>query len=356
MKILAVDDNPINLDLIRDIADSQGYTVLTALDGPGGLALAASELPDIIILDVSMPGMDGFEVCLRLKADPVLSQIPVIMLTALAEVADRVQGLVAGADDYLTKPFSARELLARIDTRMRAKNESDGLREAQERIRATFSRFVSPAVVEQLLRDPTHVKLGGKLQPLTVMFADLEGFTSVSETTPPEELLLILNAHHELVVRLIQEYGGTIDKFIGDAVMALYNTPLEQPDHVEQAVRTALAIQEALPAFHDQFPPEFRMKINIGLHTGQAIVGNVGAPNLMDFTAVGDTVNVAARLQTQGRGGQIIASLPVCEVVRQDVEVRELGSIMLKGRAVAVSACEIIGYRTPAVVTAPAIL
>jgi adenylate cyclase len=346
LKILAVDDNQINLELISDIADSSGYAVIPALDGPTALQIAETELPDLVILDVNMPGMTGYEVCAKLKANPKLSHIPVIMVTALAEVSNRVQGLDAGADDYLTKPFSARELIARIDARLRAKSESDNLRATQKLIRETFSRYVSPSVVEQMLKHPQQVKLGGKLQEITVMFADLQNFTSVSETTAPEQLLNILNAYHELVVRLIQEHGGTVDKFIGDAVMALYNTPLEQSDHILRAARTALAICKALPTFHEQFESDFRMKINIGLHTGMAVVGNVGAPQLMNYTAVGDTVNVAARLQGQGHNGQVIVSQAVHDAIADEVTARRLGLITLKGRSEAIIAYEITGYRT----------
>lgn len=345
MKILAVDDNEINLELISDIADSGGYAVITALNGVTALELAEAELPDLVLLDVSMPGMSGYEVCARLKANPKLSHIPVIMLTAMAEVNNRVQGLEAGADDYLTKPFSARELIARIDARLRTKSESDQLRAAQKLIRETFSRYVSPSVVEQMLKNPQQIKLGGKLQEITVMFADLQNFTSVSETTPPEQLLNILNAYHELIVRLVQEHGGTVDKFIGDAVMSLYNTPLEQSDHILRAIRTALAIQQALPTFHEQFEPDFRMKVNIGLHTGMAVVGNVGTPQLMNFTAVGDTVNVSARLQGQGHNGQIIVSQVVHDAVVDEVEAKRLGALLLKGRAESMIAYEITGYR-----------
>lgn len=342
MKILAVDDNPINLELISDIADSNGYKVIMARDGKTALQIAAQEVPDLVVLDVSMPGMSGYEVCAQLKADPNLNHIPVIMLTALHDIGSRVQGLEAGADDYLTKPFSARELLARMEARLRAKTESDHLREARKIVEETFSRFVSPAVVEQLLKDPTQVKLGGKLQEITVMFADLQNFTTISEATSPEQLLTILNMYHELIVRLIQENGGTVDKFMGDAVMALYNTPLEQPDHCLRAAKTALDIQAALPAFYAQFEPQFQMKINIGLHTGQAVVGNVGATHIMDFTAVGDTVNVAARLQGQGHDGQIIISQSVYDAIIGQVNLRQIGAIQLKGRNEAIMAYEIM--------------
>lgn len=337
MKILAVDDNEINLDLVSEIILMNGWEVLPAMNGHDALRIAHASQPDLILLDVSMPGMSGYEVCARLKADPATASIPVIMLTALNEIDDRVRGLDAGADDYLAKPFGARELVARINTRRRAKEEADALREMQQVIRATFERFVAPSVVTQLLDNPASVRLGGQLQEVTVLFADLENFTTISEVTSPENLLNVLNSYHELLVRVVLETGGTVDKFMGDALMALYNTPLPQPDHVARAVRGALGIQAALPDFHAQLEPAFRMNVNIGVHTGMAVVGNVGASQIMDFTAVGDTVNIAARLQHASSGGRVLVSQAVYDSVRNQPEYHGLqaemiGALMLKGR------------------------
>jgi adenylate cyclase len=345
MRILAVDDNHVNLELIQAVAESAGYEVLTVDNGPDALTAAESESPDIIILDISMPKMDGYEVCRYLKSDSKTRDIPVIMLTALFEVSSKVEGLDAGADDYLTKPFSASELLARIDRRLRAKGESDQLRQKQEQLRETFSRFVAPSVVEAMLKDPARVKLGGVLQKVTVMFADLQNFTTISETSEPEALLAALNGYHELLVQVIQSMNGTIDKFMGDAVMSLFNAPLEQEDHTRLAVRAALMIRSMLPDYHQQLDQIFHMQVNIGIHTGQAIVGFVGAPQLMDYTAVGDTVNVAARLQGQGHDGQIIISEEVYRAVEDEIDARLLGQRQLKGRSYPITLYEVLGYR-----------
>lgn len=345
MRILAVDDNPVNLELLQAVAESAGYEVMTVDNGTDALTRAETASPDLIILDINMPKMDGYEVCRQLKGNARTSNIPVIMLTALFEVSSKVEGLDAGADDYLTKPFSASELLARIDRRLRAKGESDQLRQMQEQLRETFSRFVAPSVVEAMLQDPTRVKLGGALQTVTVMFADLQNFTTISEMTAPEQLLSTLNGYHELLVKVIQSLNGTIDKFMGDAVMALFNAPLEQEDHVRRAVRAALLIRSLLPAFHEQLEPVLQMQVNVGIHTGQAIVGNVGAPQLMDYTAVGDTVNVAARLQGQGHDGQIIISEAVYTQVQDEIDARLIGQRQLKGRSYPITLYEVLGYR-----------
>ncbi len=332
-KILAADDNPDNVELLKDILEQMGHKVFKALDGEKALAVARSEHPDLVILDVNMPGLSGFEVCSELKADEATANIPVIMLTALTDVEARVEGLATGADDYLTKPYSPRELMARVNTRLRLKATTDDLLETQELIRATFERFVAVSVVEQLLRDPSKVQLGGKLQNVTVLFADLEGFTSLSERTPPQKLLSILNKYHTFIVKIIQRYGGTVDKFLGDGVMALYNTPLEQPDHAARAVKSVLYIEDEIHSFHESVEPQYRIKINFGIHTGNAVVGNVGTTDIMDFTAVGDAVNVAARLQGLAAGGQILISEAVYREVEDFVVAKEIGPQQIKGRS-----------------------
>ncbi len=332
MKVLVAEDNPNSRQLVRDILESIGYEPVLAVDGPSALATAQSVIPDLIILDVNMPGMSGFEVCAKVKADEKLSHIPVMMLTAQTDVESRVTGLDIGADDYIAKPFSSRELAARIDARLRTKQQADDLRKTKEMVRQTFERFVSPSVVHKLLQDPSHVKLGGQLQQITILFSDLEGFTSISEHTEPEKLLGILNQYHALVVSIVLEHGGTVDKFIGDAVMALYNTPLHQPDHALRAVQTALHIQRELPTFYERFEPQYRMKVNFGIHTGSAVVGNIGTQQIMEYTAVGDTVNLAARLQDQSRGGQILLSEATFQELCGKIQATAIGRKAVKGR------------------------
>jgi adenylate cyclase len=344
LKVLVADDNPNSRQLVHDILESIGYEPLQAIDGPSALAAAQSQSPDLIILDVNMPGMSGFEVCAALKADAKLAEIPVLMLTAQSDVDSRVTGLGLGAEDYLPKPFNPRELAARIDARLRAKAQTDDLRQTKELVRQTFERFVSPSVVERLLTDPTQIRLGGQLQILTVMFSDLEGFTSMSEHTDPEHLLSILNMYHALVVSIIQANGGTINKFIGDGVMALYNTPLPQNDHALRAATAALQIQHQLESFSEQFEPHYRMKINFGIHSGQAVVGNVGTHHIMDFTAVGDTVNLASRLQDLSKGGQILMSQATYGQLENRIRVREVGLQNVKGRREAVMIYEAVGF------------
>jgi adenylate cyclase len=332
IRILVAEDNADSRELVNDILLSMGYTPVLAPNGRVALEKILADPPDLIILDVNMPEMDGFEVCAAVKRNPKTAQIPVLMLTAQTDVDSRVTGLGLGADDYLPKPFHPRELMARLETRLRAKEETDSLRAQREQIRRTFERFVAHEIVEQLLEDPTRIELGGQEAVITVLFADLEGFTALAEREAPTRMLEVLNAYHMLLVQHIKANGGTVDKFLGDGVMALYNTPLPHPDHALRAVKTALTIRDALKTFHAEFEPQFRLGVNVGIHTGTAIVGNVGTPDLMDFTAVGDTVNLASRLQGLSRGNQITISEQTHALIAEHIVAERVGARAVRGR------------------------
>ncbi len=348
MKILVADDHDLGRQMISDIVGGMGHDVVLAVDGPSALLCARVQMPDLIILDVEMPGLTAFEVCRQLRAEEATSRIQIIMLTALQEAEDRVYGLDIGADDYLTKPFNPRELMARIEKRLRAKLESDELRVRQATIRRTFERFVAPQVVQKLLQDPSRIKLGGEMQEVTVMFADLEGFTRISEHMHPGRLLSILNEYHELVVDVVQRRHGTVNKFLGDGVMVLYNTPLPEAEHALQAVSAALEVRQSVARFHEHLDPAHRLPINFGVHTGPAVVGNVGTAQIMDFTAVGDTVNLAARLCELAQGGQILISNTTYQQLNNRVTARIVGPQQLKNRTDPVMTCEVLGWRDSA--------
>ncbi len=342
MKVLVAEDSIDSQQLLVDILESLDYDVIVAADGPTALQAARSERPDLILLDVNMPGMTGFEVCARIKEDDELGSTPILMLTALGGIEDRVKGLGLGADDYLVKPFNPRELIARIESRLRTKQETDYLRATQRQIRRTFERFVAAEVVEQLLADPSQVTLGGKLQEVTVMFADLEGFTSLAERLDPEAVIDVLNRYLEFMVETIKRYGGTIDKYVGDSVMALFNTPLRQPEHALNAVAAALDIREHLDIFHQELEEFCRLGINFGIHSGPAIVGNIGTPDLMDYTAIGDTINTASRLESISHGNSILISQATYEQVQHFISARALGARQVKGREVPVDIYEVV--------------
>lgn len=342
VKVLIAEDQADNRRLIEDVLQLSDYDLIFAHDGRQALTLAREIIPDLLILDVNMPEMDGFEVCVALKADSNTDEIPILMLTALSTVDDRVKGLGLGADDYLTKPFSPRELMARVDTRLRAKAITDELRATQQQIRKTFERFVPVEVVEELLKQPEKVRLGGQLQEITVLFADLEGFTSMAEEVSPEHLLEVLNRYHALVIDHVKNQGGTVDKLLGDGLLALYNAPLQQEAHALRAIHTAVNIRNALPALHEEFETRFRLHVNFGIHTGEAVIGNVGTADVMDYTAIGDTVNLGSRLQGLSHGGQITISKEVYDQVADYIISEQLGPKKVKGREEPVITYEVV--------------
>lgn len=345
LNVLVAEDNRDSLELVSDILLSLGYTPVLAENGRQALDLIQAQPPDLVILDINLPEIDGFEVCAAIKRNPATAKIPVIILTAHTDVESRVTGLALGADDFLAKPFHPRELVARIETRLRAKAITDDLRTQGDELRRIFERFVGPEVVEQLLEDPTHVKLGGVETDVTVLFADLENFTTLAEAASPAELLDILNRYHTLMVQHIKANGGTVDKFLGDGLMALYNTPVPQSDHALRAVRTALNIRAALTTFHPQLDPRFRLNINFGISSGKAIVGNVGAPDIMDFTAIGDTVNLASRLEGLADSNEIVISEDTWRLVAEHVTAERIGPRPVRGRGEPVVSYLIHGWR-----------
>jgi class 3 adenylate cyclase len=345
VRVLVADDNVESRELLSEILYTLGYEVVLAFDGANALEQIGATNPDLCILDVDMPRKTGFEVVQILKTNPQTATIPVIMLTARDDVESRVTGLGLGADDYLTKPFSPRELIARINTRLRAKAEADDLRQQQEIIRKTFSRYVAQEVIDLMIANPAEIELGGQLRTVTVMFSDLQGFTSVSEHEDPVTLLNVLNQYHGLMVGIIKSNGGTIDKFLGDGIMALFNAPIDLENHPYLAVKSALDIHYALQGFHQGLDAKFRLQINIGIHTGAAVVGNVGALDIMDYTAVGDTVNLAARLQGLSTGNAITISETVYELVQDRIVAEMIGSRIVKGRGEPVTVYQVVGFR-----------
>jgi adenylate cyclase len=342
--ILIADDRPDSVELLRDLLTMEGYQILSAYDGREALDRIRQDLPDLVLLDINMPLLNGYEVCQRLKADPWTADIPVLMLTAWAEPEHRIKGLQLGAEDYLAKPFDHRELIARIETRLRMKQETDRLRTAQKLIRETFERYVPSHVVERLLADPNQVSLGGTQQVVTVLFADLRGFTNLAETLPPEQLVDVLNGHLTVAAQAVLAYDGTISHYAGDLMMAIFNAPLPQQDHALRAARAALKLRQEMAAFHAGLPPELCMDFGIGIASGEAVVGNIGAKELFHYTTIGDTVNLAQRLEEMAGGGEILvteSTQQLLESTTARLEVR--GPTSIRGRSERVAVYALLG-------------
>jgi len=529
--ILIVDDNTGARETFRGLLGGLGYNLGLACDGAEALDQIEALTPDLILLDVMMPKLDGFEVCQRLKTEPRWRHIPVILITALDSTEALVRGLEAGADDFLTKPVNGLELRARVRSMLRIKAQYDALekqqreletslhlnrkfaraigrhletmeilhgvglrlmdnlatdtvleliaqaafeiipeatgcvmhlvvegqpqllpvifsaeanskivqpslgiepiaarvidsqkaiqvadihtdpgwgqpelpdmrsllviplidaqrslgtltvssaesdifneshrhvlsiladqaavtirkarffearerasRQKQQAIRNLFQRYVSPAVVDRLVDGMENLSLGGEHQEISVLFADIRGFTTFSEKLAPKELVKVLNQYLALAVEAILAQEGTLDKFMGDAVMAFFNAPLSQPDHTFLAVRAAVAMQRAIAAHNAGMTSHQPLDFGIGIHVGQAVVGNIGTVQQMNYTAVGDTVNLAKRLEENARDGQIILSREAYEAVKGAVIVEDLGPLTVKGRTAVVHAYEL---------------
>jgi adenylate cyclase len=347
VRILVAEDNVDSRDLLLEILQTQGHEVILAFDGADALEQIALHKPDLCIVDVDMPRKNGFEVVQNLKGDPATASLPIIMLTARSEVENRVRGMDLGIDDYIAKPFNPRELMARVNKRLSQKAETDDLRQQEELIRNTFSRYVAPEVIQYMLDNPQKIQLGGEVRQVTVFFADLQGFTAMSEREDPVNVLHLLNRYHGLLMEYVKRNGGMVDKFLGDGLMALYNAPIDLDDHLYRAVKSALEARQALASFYERekLADHLRLQIRFGIHSGTAVVGNVGAEKRMEYTAIGDTVNLAARLQTLGDGDDILISGPVFVAVGGRFKTQELGSRLVKGREEPVQVYRVLDFQ-----------
>src|SRR6266536_5527127 len=226
-RILAVDDNRQNLDLLTKALTAAQYEIITATDGPTALNLVESATADLILLDVMMPGMSGYEVCERIRANETTRLLPVVMLTALHDVSHRIRGIEAGADDFLTKPFNREELLTRVKSFLRIKTLHDDIETKNRLLRTLFGRYVSEEVAAEIIADPERqLKLGGEKREVTVLFGDLRGFTPLAEQLDPQDAVDILNIYLTLVIDTAFRFGGTLDKFRGDGFMAFFGVPV----------------------------------------------------------------------------------------------------------------------------------
>jgi len=345
-KILAVDDNIQNLELLTRALSAAKYEVITAGDGASALQLIDDGAVDLVLLDVMMPGMSGYEVCEKIRANDATRLLPVVMLTALHDVSHRIQGIAAGADDFLTKPFNREELLTRVKSLLRIKTLYDDIETKNVLLRRVIGRYVSEEVAAEIVADPgRHLKLGGEKRDVTVVFGDLRGFTPLAERLDPEDVVEILNVYLSHVVDLVFEFRGNLDKFRGDGFMAFFGAPLAHGDDAASAVRCGLALQGRLNSISFAKFPDTRLSVGIGINSGIVIAGNVGSERRADYTVIGNEVNLAQRFEANAGPGQILITGATYERVKESVEVRELGRLRVAGMQEGVMAYDVLRWR-----------
>jgi adenylate cyclase len=358
-RILIVDDQPMNVDMLQTRLAVHGYEILTATDGEDALSKARAEQPDVILLDVMMPKMDGTEVCRRLKADPALPFMPIIMVTAKADSKDIVAGLEAGADEYLTKPVDHAALVARVKSMLRIKALHDTVQDQATRLTEQASqlaewnrtleqrvadqvaelervgrlkRFFSPQVAELIVSTGEERLLESHRREVTVVFCDLRGFTAFAETTEPEEVMRILREYHTALGELIFRFEGTLERFAGDGLMVFFNDPVPCPDPVARAVRMAIAMRQRVRALAAMWRRRgHHLDFGVGIAQGYATLGKIGFEGRFDYAAIGTVTNLAARLCGEAEGGQILINQRVYAAVERLAVAEPVGELALKG-------------------------
>ncbi len=358
-KILVVDDTPANIKLLGDLLASKGYEVSTAVDGEEALRRLAEVKPDLVLLDVMMPGISGYEVCRRIRADPATVLLPVVMCTSLDPQQERVKGIEAGADDFLSKPVNQPELFARVKSLLRVKALHDELallnaslekRVAEqvseiERL-ARLKRFVSPRVGDLILAGEVDDPLKTHRREITVVFTDLRGFTAFSETAEPEEVMGVLREYHAALGRIVLAHEGTVEHFSGDGVMILFNDPLPLEEPELAAIRMALEMRTAVALLSAGWTKRGHdLGFGVGIANGYATLGAIGFEGRRDYGAIGPVTNLSARLCAEANAGQVLVSQRVYGKVEERIEAEHVGEMALKGLRKPVAAYNVLGLR-----------
>jgi class 3 adenylate cyclase len=333
-RILVVDDTEDNLFLMTAVLED-GYEVTTAASGAQALVMASAiATPDLILLDIMMPDMDGYEVMRRLRADPATQNIPVIFLTALTSTEEEQFGLDLGAVDYITKPISPPLVLARVKAHIERSTNALRLRALSQKL----SRYLAPQVCQSLL-DGTHdSEIRTQRKKLTVFFSDIKDFTASTARWQPEDITALLNSYFSEMSKIADEYGGTVDKFIGDAMVIFFGDPHSRGvrEDALQCVRMARAMQQRmgeLQILWDDRNMHKSFQIRIGINTGYCNVGNFGSELRMDYTIIGPEVNLAARLEQAAEPGGILMSGETWNLVRDEVNAEARPPVTAKGFA-----------------------
>ena len=361
--ILVVDDEPRNIKLLEAHLVHKGYVVCTAGSGEEALQALTERRPDLILLDIVMPGIDGLEVCRRVRADPATAFLPVVMITASGDTV-KLQAIEAGADDFLTKPFEKEELLARVRSLLRVKRYHDTIErqaaelaawntELEARVEAQVDelervgrlrRFLSPQLADLVVSSGDESLLEMHRREITVVFCDLRGFTAFAERSEPEEVVAVLNEYHAALGDLIFRFDGTLQGFTGDGLVVFFNDPIPCPDPPQRAVQMSVAMRNRVQQLAEGWARRGQdLSFGVGIAQGYATLGRIGFEGRFDYAAIGSVVNLAARLCAEAKPWNVLVSQRV-QSACEDIIVSELlGDLELRGFADPVRAYNVRG-------------
>jgi len=357
-RILVVDDQRSNVEMMAGVLKARGYVVHGAYDGMQALEQVREAPPDLVVADILMPNMDGYELCRRLRGIPETALLPVILVTSVDAQGERIKGLEAGADDFLEKPVNWEELFARVRSLLRVKALQDELKEVNAKLEkrvleqvaelqrlSRLKRFFSPSVAEAIVAGGEEL-LEPHRREITAVFLDLRGFTSFTDRADPDEVMELLRAYHATLGRTVDASGGTLEHFAGDGIMIFFSDPLPVDRPAERAVRMAIALQEAFRPISQAWAAlGHDVGLGIGIAAGHATLGRIGFEGRYDYGVLGSVTNMASRLSTTARPGQILVAQRVFAAAEEKIEAEPVGEIKLKGFSRPIPAYEVLGLR-----------
>ncbi len=361
--VLVIDDQPQNIRLLDAVLSPRGYRVVSASSGTEALELLAQNHPDLVLLDIVMPGMDGYAVCRRIREDPATAFLPVVMITASGD-QERLQALEAGADDFVSKPFNQSELLARVASLARVKRYHDTIRRQADELEAwtkeleqrvsdgveelerigRLRRFLSPQLADLVVSSGDEGFLASHRREIVVVFCDLRNFTPFAESSEPEEVMAVLNEYHHALGDLIFRFEGTLERFTGDGLMVFFNDPVPCDDAALRSVRMAVAMRDRVRELAERWGRRgHELGLGIGIAQGYATLGRIGFEGRFDYAAIGSVTNMAARLCAEAKPWQILVTQRVHSETG-DIAIGELvGELQLRGFSKPVRAYDIRG-------------
>ena len=357
-KILVVDDQRANVEMMSGVLRARGYTVHTALDGEQALEQIAQVRPDLVVSDILMPKLDGYELCRRLRAAPETALLPVILVTSLDAQAERIKGLECGADDFLSKPVNWEELFARVRSLLRVKTLQDELKDLnaklEQRVREQVSQLERLSRLKRFFSKPVAeaIVAGGEelIEPhrreITAVFLDLRGFTAFTDRADPDEVMDLLRAYHATLGKTVDDYGGTLEHFAGDGVMIFFSDPLPVDRPAEKAVRMALALHDAFTPISQAWARlGHEVGLGIGIAQGEATLGVIGFEQRWEYAAIGNVPNLAARLCGTAHAGEIILDAQTEHELAGIAETEPVGPLTLRGFSQPVAAFRLKALR-----------